>query len=1066
MIGVVATFFALAFAGALSAQQDHFESRIRPVLVDQCLSCHSGERPQGSLRLDNRHGWEAGGKSGPTIVPGDPAKGSLLRALRHESGVTAMPLGAKKLAAAVIADFEKWIRDGAFDPRNSSTAPRPAGKSWAETYAQRKEWWSLKPVSRPAPPVVRHAQWSRNPIDRFLVARMDKAGLRPAPPAGRTTLARRVSFVLTGLPPAPRDVYEFTASRDPKAFEKLVDRLLTSVHFGEHWARHWMDVVRYSDTYGYEWDIPAKGAWRYRDYLIRAFVNDVPFDQLVREQIAGDLLPNPRVDSAAGINESLIGPMFYQMGEKRHGDSLQFNGIHQEMLNDKVDAFSKSFQAMTVACARCHDHKLDAVSQRDYYALAGMFMSSRWVSNTLDTARRHEETLDRLSALKPRIRELAGQSWLNSLGGIASVKTDPKTKPAIEDPMHIWAELEKSEDVAAAWRSLRDTYAKTSRERHETNARDYTPLTGWSTDGVGLRRGPVAKGEFAVATEGPSPVAAVMPSGFFTNALSPRMNGALRTPVLNHSGRKFVSVLAAGGDFSAHRLVVDNAYLTERQTYLKTIQPKWTKLSAAAYEKGNRAQTKAEAAETTVWLEFATKTSNPNFPPRVGLGGKCTDEEARDPRSWFGFLRAVTHDVDAPPADELSRFSDLFRGDDPATLPEASERFRQWARRAIEAWRGNRATEDDVWVINWAIESKLVPGEMTSELRAAVDEYRSIEKQLPTPETVNGMADIDPGRDYRLNVRGVYEDLGPGVPRGYIEVLGGARPRPGSRSGRLELAEAVTNPLNPLTARVFVNRVWHWVFGAGLVATVDDFGHLGDKPSHPELLDYLAGEFVRNGWSMRKLIRSLVLSEAFQQAGAGSLKAQEADPLNRLLTWYPVRRLEAESLRDSILAVSGRLDRTAFGEPADPPRAKEDPEKRLYSGPLDGNGRRSIYTKMTIMEPPRFLATFNQPAPKIPAGRRDQTIVPAQALALLNDPFVTEQAGFWARRIDAVAPADRVTHMFREAFGRPPDPAETARWTTAARDFAEIHRDNLDSVKVWKEVAHAMFNAKEFLYVR
>ncbi|MSO24101.1 MAG: DUF1549 domain-containing protein, partial [Acidobacteria bacterium] len=931
-----------------AAGREHFESKIRPVFVQQCLSCHSGEWPQGGLRLDHRAGWEAGGKSGPAIVTGEPGKSLLVRAIRHEVGVTPMPLGGKKLPPETIAAFEEWVRTGAFDPRGKPVAAPVVSKTWQDTYNERRKWWSLQPVSRPPIPAVKQTLWPRQPVDRFVLAKMEAAGLAPAPRADRIALLRRLSFVLTGLPPTPEELDAFLADQSPRAYEKLVSRLLGSVHFGEHWARHWMDVVRYSDTYGYESEIPAKGAWRYRDYLIRAFNEDVPFDQFLREQIAGDLLPSPRINPASQINESVIGTMFYQMGEMREGDSLQFNGIHQEMVHNKIDAFSKAFQAMTVGCARCHDHKLEAVSQRDYYAMAGMFMSSRWVSNTLDTPERNRVTLQRLAALKPKIREAVAEWWLESVADIPKrletaepepeKKTPEETKkdkkpPAepekdkgtpMEDPLHIWFELKaaqaKSEGVAGAWQKLAERYSSARKQRAESNARDYVTIAnfsagapvGWSIDGVGLRQGPVPSGDFAVSLEGSSAIQMLMSAGLFTNSLSPRLNGVLRTPFLSSSNGKRLSIQAAGGDLSTVSQIVDNAFMTERQVYLKTIQPQWAKLSLADGGSPDMPRTEEEKAEMKVWAEVATKASNPNFPPRIGLIKKvATFEQERDPRSWFGVTRVVEHSSDKPPADELARFESLLAGDPPVDLAAATVRFQRWAKTAIDAWSRDRATEDDVWIINWLIEKNLFPNKMEERepVRLLVNYYRAIEKQIADPQTVNGMADVDPGRDYRLNVRGVYEDLGERVPRGYVEVLAGDRSGLAPKnSGRLELANRVASGANPLTARVFVNRVWHWIFGTGIVVTTDDFGHLGAKPSHPELLDYLASEFVAGGWSVKKLVQSLLLSETFRQSGNISAKAHEADPLNRLLSHYPLRRLEAESVRDSLLAVSSRLD--------------------------------------------------------------------------------------------------------------------------------------------------------------
>ena len=1117
-----------------SGDLEFFETKIRPALVEKCSMCHSGELAQANLRLDFRGGWEKGGKSGPAIVPGDPPASLLIQAIRHEGSSMPMPLGAK-LDPEVIQDFEEWVLMGAPDPRETP-ATRPATEpSWEETFEQRRRWWSLQPVARPpVPSSVQRGQWSDRAVDRFVLAELEAKGLGPAPQADRATLLRRLSIVLRGLPPTPEEVAAFLGDSSPHAYDRAVDRLLDSPHFGERWARHWMDVVRYTDTYGYEWDVPAKGSWRYRDYLIRGFNNDIPFDQLLREQIAGDLLASPRINPSQQINESLIGPMFFQMGEKRHGDSLAFNGIYQEMLNNKIDAFSKAFQATTVACARCHDHKLDAISQRDYYALAGVLMSSRWVINTLDTPDRNREVLDRLAALKYELREALATLWLEDADtiplylraaqacfdgeanaaelaeGLDARRLDawgkvlyfqPDEEAPMGDPAFPWFELNRtggdSAGLSRAWRNLAEDYAREEQERSTSNARDFSVLgdfregipEGWAVDGVGLRRGPVVIGDFSVALDGSEAVNMLLPAGLFTHALSPRLNGAVRSPFINHSGRAYVSFEASGGDLSVHRLVPDNAFLTERQGYLEDDLPDWTRVSTEALEKTNRALTPGEKEEIQITLEFVTKASNPYFPPRVGLGG-CTEERVRtdncganDPKSWFGVTRVVLHDGEESPADELTRFQSLFQGDPPADRSGLASRYGKWLTASLAAWADGRADEDDVRLINWMLANRLLANDWNGadRIRDSVASYRAVEKQLVEPATINGMADLEAGRDRRLNERGVYEDLGALVRRGYLEVLAGPgdeQSRP-TGSGRLELARLIASPENPLTARVFVNRVWHWVFGTGIVRTTDDFGHLGARPSHPELLDYLADWFVAHNWSVKKLVRALVTSETFRQSGQTTARAREVDPLNRLLHHYPLRRLDAETLRDSLLFVSGGLDRRLFGSPINPHRANEDATKRLLSGPLDGNGRRSIYLKATIMEPPKFLATFNQPAPKIPTGHRDVTNVPAQALTLLNDPFVGGQAELWAQKLIATpheSPQGRLTEMFKRAFSRDPEEQELARWVDAIEDITGLYQDvpelrpppggMMESLPVWKDIAHAMFNAKEFFYVR
>ena len=1075
---------ATSSRGQDATSSEFFESRIRPVLVRHCYECHSHAvaEPKGDLRLDSRDAIRRGGETGPAVVPSDAAKSLLIDAIRHES--FEMP-PKKKLPDAVIADFVKWIELGAIDPRDAPPNPDAvADELWNAQYQERLTWWSLQPVVRPKTPHVNDANWSAQSIDRFVLKRLEERGLHPAARADKPTLIRRLSYNLTGLPPTREQVALFLADDSTSTYESLVDRLLDSPHFGERWARHWMDVVRYTDTYGYEWDIPAKGAWRYRDYLIRAFNQDVPFDQLVREQIAGDLMESPRVNTADQINESLIGTMFFQMGEKRHGDSSEFNGIHQEMVDNKIDAFSKTFQAMTIACARCHDHKLDAISQREYYALAGSLMSSRWVTNTIDLPERNAETISRLEGIKDKLRGALGAAWLEQLTHVnheflsqALAKHDNSQSLSIEHPLYAWSQLgtvAETKQIQSQWTELAKKYADEINKRVAENRTHFTPISlfdegvpnEWSIDGVGLRTS-VTAGDFVVALEGDTAVEAILPKGLFTNALSPRLNGSVRTPHLNTFAQGRISFECCGGDFAARRTVYDNAFLTEKQVYLKHKTPKWELLSTIPSMRDRR-----------IFIEFATKTSNPNFPPRVGLGGATSKEQEASPRSWFGITGVVTHDVASTPKDELVRFSPLFVGPAPQNLEQAASRYRTWFRTAVEAWKDREVSRGDVTLMNWLLDNQFLDNKVGSDNESPTTqlntEYRKTEQLITTPWTVNGMADIDDGYNYKLNVRGDYDQLGDAVPRGFVQALTHSEHGFTSRnSGRRELADFVASPKNPLTARVFVNRVWHWLFGTGIVSTPSDFGHLGEQPSHPELLDYLAAQFVNDGWSTKKLIRAIVLSETFQQSGQINLPAREIDPKNRLLHHYPLRRLEAEAIRDAILAVSGRLDPQRFGPPINPSRANEDPQKRLFSGPLDGNGKRSIYTKITIMEPPRLLALFNQPEPKIPTGQRDVTNTPAQSLALLNDPFVKLQAEFWANRMiaaDHKTPEDRLGFMAAEALGRSLTSEELVSWSKMVEDLASLHsvsaEERMSSLIVWRDVAHTIFNLKEFVYTR
>jgi hypothetical protein len=452
-------------------------------------------------------------------------------------------------------------------------------------------------------------------------------------------------------------------------------------------------------------------------------------------------------------------------------------------------------------------------------------------------------------------------------------------------------------------------------------------------------------------------------------------------------------------------------------------------------------------------------------------------DRGEDKRSWFSVTRIATTAEAATPADDLARFASLYAGKPPRTSAQAAEHIASWFASAVEQWLAGDADDGDVAVLNWLIAEKLLPNDVTAdkELARLVAEYRRVEKTIALPRTVNSMDErATTPVAYRLNIRGNVDELGDGVPHDFLRVFAGRNDvakSPGS--GRRELADFLVRGDHPLTARVYVNRVWGWVFGEGLVRTPDDFGHLGRLPTHPELLDQLAREFVADGWSTKRLIRRLLLSRTFRASAHPTEAAVIADPENLLWRHMPTRRLEAEAVRDAMLAVSGRLDPALFGPAIDPPRAKEDEMKRLFSGPIDGNGRRSIYLRMTIMEPPKFLAAFNQPSPKIPTGRRDVTNVPAQALALLNDPFVAGQAEVWAKSLIAAeykTVSERLSAMFERALARRPTKDEIALWTSALNDFASDGVDDdvalLKDLKAWTRAAHAMFNTKEFIYVR
>jgi mono/diheme cytochrome c family protein len=1091
----------LSATDATQAGMEPFE-KVRPILEQHCYRCHStaAKKQRGGLLLDSRDGLRKGGDSGAAIVPDKPEKSLLLKAVRQTGKLKMPPKG--KLPDSAIADIEAWIKKGAPDPRTASV--------WEKVLAERRGWWSLRPVRPPVVPPVKDASWPRDPVDRFLLAKLEAKGLQPAQPADRRTLIRRATLVLTGLPPTPEAVEAFVQDASSDAYEKLVDRLLASPHFGERWARHWLDVVRFSETHGNEWNYEVQHAWRYRDYLTRAFNNDVPYDQLVREHIAGDLLPQPRCNRGGAFNESVIGTAFYRFGEANHDDCISLPQIGYDIADNQLDTLTKTFQAMTVACARCHDHKLDAVSMKDYYALLGILRSSRLVSHTIDAPEVNAGPLRKLRELKTAVRRRLGAVWLRQakdlgrylLAAQARRSNRPEAAELAKDldprRLESWMAALKAdklppEDILApwrmltaarapfsvAWKELADRYAKETRERAAFNEKRFVTFadfrTGtyadWQTSGLGLRNKPARAGDFVLAHGGDSLVKMVLPAGVFTHTLSEKMNGALRSPLVP-KGKKNISFQVMGRHSSAVRLVSNNCQLNYKNYRALTSDGlQWVTFEIPE-----------EADALRTYAELVTMLDNPKFPDQLSaLGGDPAnyrlpyEQAVADSRSYFGITRIVLHDGAETPQPALTHLRPLFPDANPSCLADVAGRYTVAVEAALQAFANDTATDEDACWLDALLRRNLLGNSvhLTPELESLVAQYRATERELSLPRVTPGLADFGPGFEQPIFARGDWQRPSETVPRRYLEVL----VRPDERftpsgSGRLELAERIANPDNPLTARVMVNRIWHHLFGTGIVRTPDDFGHVGEPPSHPELLDHLADRFMKEGWSTKRLIRSLVLTRAFQLSNRPSAAAREVDPQDRLLQHYPARRLEAEAIRDSILAVSGRLDLSLYGPSIQPYREKANADRRLFPGPLDGNGRRSIYIKNNLMEGPKFLCIFNFPGGKVTTGRRDVTNVPAQALALLNDPFVLQQAGVWAERLIARTDASvegQIKHIFQAVLGRLPQPDERRRFEQAVAQFAQLHNvpasGVLKSQAVWRDVAHTLFNLKEFSYI-
>jgi cytochrome c553 len=788
-VSPVSAWGAEAKATAATPEQiTFFEKSIRPVLVKECYSCHAttAKKIRGGLTLDTREGLRKGGDSGPALIPGDPRESLLIKALQHTQDNLKMP-PKKKLPAEMIADFEKWIAMGAPDPRGGPTKV----VKYEIDVEKGRTFWCFQPPRHTAPPTVKDAAWSRSDVDRFLLAKLEANGLKPVDDADARTLLRRLSFDLTGLPPTPEEVESFVTEYavSPEAtLEAAVDRLLASPRFGERWARHWLDVARYAESSGRANNFAYPHAWRYRDYIISSFNADKPYDEFLREQLAGDLL-DARDD--AQKTEFLTATGFLALGPKTHNERSRPQ-FEMDLADEQIDATFQAFQALTAACARCHDHKFDPIPQKDYYALSGIFRSTQTCYGTI------------------RI----------------------------------------------------------------------------------------------IQSNHPSPLLDLPKNGGATVGLEP--------------------------------LTAERRSAIEQQ--MKALR------------------------------ERATKVTGPNaFIQRIFLGTR----------------RAVL-------ASQLTMYE-----------PDGTPKLLAMGVR-----------------------------------------------ERPSPA------------DSRLYVRGELYQPGEIVPRGFPQVLTTRQPTIKSGSGRRELADWLASKDNPLTARVLVNRVWLHLIGRGLVATPDNFGASGQRPSHPALLDHLAISFIENGWSVKKLIRTIVLSRAYRQSSRFDPKNFEADPDNVWVWRMPKRRLECEALRDTMLALAGRLEFTPPKGSAVARIGEGNIGFRLRPNEAAADTHRTIYLPIVRDLVPEALTLFDFPDPSLIIGERATTTVPAQALYLMNNPFVIRQAQAMASRLLADAADDnaRLTRAYLLCYARPPE----AKEIRVAHKFLVHYGQKHDPQTTWAALCQALFASAEF----
>jgi hypothetical protein len=874
------------------AGAEFFESKIRPILADNCYQCHSqqAKKIKGGLLLDTREGVLKGGDTGPAIVPNDPDKSLLIKAVRYADENLQMPPKGKRLSAEKIAALETWVKMGAPDPRVAK-----AGAPAVETIRDKaRTHWVFQPVKEPAIPEVKNERFVRTPVDNFILAKLEAKGMRPSPEADKRTLIRRATFDLIGLPPTPEEVENFIADKSPDAFEKVVDRLLDSPHYGERWGRHWLDVARYADTKGYvfEEDRHYPYSYTYRDYVIRSFNEDLPYDEFLKEQIAADLMPlgkDKRPLAALG---------FLTLGRRF------VNNIH-DIIDDRIDVVCRGTMGLTVSCARCHDHKFDPIPTKDYYSLYGVFASS----------------------MEPEEEPLLGVK----APAKAFAEYEVEHKKRVDESTNY--QREKEAETQALLRHQVGEYLLTANEAGRDSAQTDHIAREHKLDPGVVHRWMDSLKNWSNATN-----AVFAPWAAYT---------ALGTNDFAIKGKTLAEEFAANNDASVRlNPLVAKMFAGTPPASMKEVADRYGKLF-----------TEVDGE----WQKLAAATNAP----------KAFPDGAKES------LRQVLYADGAPanlPANELSRLYDVA---------------------SIQKVRA---------------------------LKRAIDELDATHPGAPP----RAMALVDKAQPYNVQVfiRGNADNRGPEAPRQFLEVMAGANRKPFHvGSGRLELAEAIADKSNPLTARVFVNRVWLHHFGAPLVATPSDFGLRSDPPTNPELLDYLASRFMADGWSVKKLHRLMMLSAAYRQSSEDNPEYAKIDPGNQLLWRMNRQRLEFEATRDTLLSVAGTLDTNMGGHSVD-----------ITAEPY--STRRTVYGFIDRQNLPNLFRAFDFASPDTSSARRFFTTVPQQALFLMNSPFVVEQAQKLVARADfkaAQTEPEKVRLIYQLAFQREPSKEELE----LARQFTE-----------------------------
>lgn len=901
---------------------EFFENKIRPVLVAKCYSCHSQKSKivRGGLLLDSRANVIKGGDSGPSVVPGKIKESILIDSLKYEA--SEMPPEGK-LPESVIKDFEKWVEMGLPDPRDGKAVAVHSKINIEEG----KKFWSFQPVKKHLPPKVNHQAWPKNGIDNFILSKIEEKKLSPSEDAEKRVLIRRLYFDLIGLPPTPKQIDAVMGDSSDEAIEKLVDELLASPRFGEHWGRHWLDIARYSQSTGGGRSLLFKTAWRYRNYVIDSFNKDKPYNEFIREQIAGDLIAE---SDAMKKRENQIATAFLAIGPTNY-EAQNKNQLIMDVIDEQIQTVGKAFLGMTLGCARCHDHKFDPIPTDDYYALAGIFKSTKTLGNLGNVASWYRQTLP----LSPKEQVLVDSIKEEIASTVTSIEQVDQKIDQHKAKMSLHVVDDHEAEAIGKWEASQ--YFKTYYGKEYKVSKDSVGRMIYRFEGI-------KNGTYDVQvsyTHGPG-----------------------RNKKTVYRVKNFDGVTTHHVDQSSEPNI-DNLFVSIGQFQFDS------KVGA------------------TVTLYTNQKK------------GYVIADAVR-------LIRIVKKDTEVDDGKILTEI---------AALKKEKSKFERTKKKLDKKLQGSMPTA------------------------VAVTEEKTI-------------GDIP-----RL-IRGELTNIGKVVPRGFVSVaISDPAPKFNDKvSGRLELAEWIIQEKNPLTARVAVNRIWHHLFAKGIVRTVDNFGIRGQKPSHPKLLDYLATRLIENQWSTKSMIREIVLSRTYQLASSATDVQRTKDTENRLFSHQRRRRLNAESLRDSVLYLSGDLELKRWDQTIRPGTGLG------YGYKFDENTR-SVYLPIFRNRLHDFLAAFDFPDPNLSVGKRSRSIISTQSLYLMNSPFILDQAEKMADKIlasDAATDEEKLNQWFLTALGRTPHAEEA---TEILNSISRLKKARANERQVWTAICQTVVSCLDFRFV-